>query len=29
VLKWPVAVNCTWPLGKLCASAMAGLTVID
>jgi len=25
----PTAVNCTWPLGKLCASALAGVTEID
>lgn len=28
-LKVPIAVNCTWPLGKLCASAVAGVTEID
>ena len=28
-LKMPVAVNCTWPLVKFCASAVAGATVIN
>jgi hypothetical protein len=29
LLKVPVAVNETWPLGKFCASADAGLSVTD
>src|ERR687888_2698996 len=28
-LNVPVAVNCTWPSVKFCASAVAGATVID
>ncbi len=28
-VKLPVAVNCTWPLGKFCASAAAGARVMD
>ena len=29
LLKIPVAVNCTVPFGKFCASALAGVAVID
>jgi hypothetical protein len=28
-LNVPIAVNCTWLLGKVCASAFAGLSVMD
>jgi hypothetical protein len=28
-LNVPIAVNCTWPLEKFCASAFAGLSVMD
>ena len=29
ILKFPVATNCTWPLGKFCASAAVGVTAME
>lgn len=29
IVKLPVATNCTWPLGKFCASAAVGVTAME